>query len=126
MAFTFQGDFVVKRKPDEVYDLLSDPNRFCPLLPDFEKLTAKKEALTAEINQIHLQIKAAREDEQSTTILIGNLEQELDEIRTVTISGCAPIPCGGTHVADIAQIGRISIIRAEPMPNLTFRLHFSV
>jgi alanyl-tRNA synthetase len=51
---------------------------------------------------------------------------ELDEIRTVTISGCAPIPCGGTHVADIAQIGRISIIRAEPMPNLTFRLHFSV
>ena len=51
---------------------------------------------------------------------------ELDEIRTVTISGCAPIPCGGTHVADIAQIGQISIIRAEPMPNLTFRLHFSV
>lgn len=51
---------------------------------------------------------------------------ELDEIRTVTIEGCAPIPCGGTHVADIAQIGRISIIRAEPMPNLTFRLYFSV
>ena len=51
---------------------------------------------------------------------------ELDEIRTVTIMSCAPIPCGGTHVADIAQIGRISIIRAEPMPNLTFRLHFSV
>lgn len=51
---------------------------------------------------------------------------ELDEIRTVTISECAPIPCGGTHVADIAQIGRISIIRAEPMPNLTFRLHFSL
>ena len=51
---------------------------------------------------------------------------ELDEIRTVTIRGCAPIPCGGTHVSDIAQIGKISIIRAEPMPNLTFRLHFSV
>ncbi|MGA2791352.1 MAG: alanyl-tRNA editing protein [Candidatus Bathyarchaeia archaeon] len=51
---------------------------------------------------------------------------ELDEIRTVTITGCAPIPCGGTHVADISQIGRISIIRAEPMPNFTFRLHFSV
>ena len=51
---------------------------------------------------------------------------ELDEIRTVTIGSCAPIPCGGTHVADIAQIGRVSIIRAEPMPNLSFRLHFSV
>jgi len=40
MAFTFQGDFVVKRGPEEVYDFLADPNRFCPLLPDFEKMTA--------------------------------------------------------------------------------------
>jgi len=40
MAFTFQGDFVVKRNPEEVYDFLSDPNRFCPLLPDFEKMSA--------------------------------------------------------------------------------------
>ena len=39
MAFTFQGDFVVPRKPEEVYSFLADPNRFCPLLPDFEKLT---------------------------------------------------------------------------------------
>jgi len=40
MGFTFQGDFVVKRKPEEVFDFLSDPNRFCPLLPDFEKMSA--------------------------------------------------------------------------------------
>ena len=40
MAFTFQGDFVVKRKPEEVYDFLADPNRFCPMLPDFERMTA--------------------------------------------------------------------------------------
>ncbi len=40
MGFTFQGDFVVKRKPEEVFDFLSDPSRFCPLLPDFEKMTA--------------------------------------------------------------------------------------
>lgn len=39
MAFTFQGDFVAGRKPEEVYDFLADPNRFCPLLPDFEKMT---------------------------------------------------------------------------------------
>jgi len=39
MAFTFQGDFVVRRTPEEVYDFLADPSRFCPLLPDFEKLT---------------------------------------------------------------------------------------
>jgi carbon monoxide dehydrogenase subunit G len=39
MAFTFQGDFVAHRTPEEVYAFLADPNRFCPLLPDFEKLT---------------------------------------------------------------------------------------
>lgn len=39
MAFTFQGEFVVRRKPEEVFDFLADPNRFCPLLPDFEKMT---------------------------------------------------------------------------------------
>jgi carbon monoxide dehydrogenase subunit G len=40
MAFTFQGDFVVPRNAEEVYDFLADPNRFCPLLPAFENLTA--------------------------------------------------------------------------------------
>ena len=40
MAFTFEGDFVVKRTPEEVYDFLADPTRFCPLLPDFEKMSA--------------------------------------------------------------------------------------
>ena len=49
---------------------------------NIEKLKAGKEALTAEVNRIHLQIKAGRDDEQSTAILIGSLRQELDEIRT--------------------------------------------
>jgi carbon monoxide dehydrogenase subunit G len=40
MPFSFQGDFVVQRSPEEVYDLLADPKRFCPLLPAFENLTA--------------------------------------------------------------------------------------
>jgi uncharacterized protein len=29
------GDFIVLRKPAEVYNFLVDPNRFCPLLPDY-------------------------------------------------------------------------------------------
>jgi carbon monoxide dehydrogenase subunit G len=29
------GDFVVPRKPAEVYHFLVNPNRFCPLLPDY-------------------------------------------------------------------------------------------
>ncbi len=57
-----------------------------------------------------------------------NIERlpDLQEIRTVTISNCEPIPCGGTHVADINEIGKISVLKAEEMPYRTFRLHFSV
>ncbi len=51
---------------------------------------------------------------------------DLQEIRTVTIEGCDPIPCGGTHLANIQEIGRMSILRAEQMPDSTFRVHFDV
>jgi len=40
MPFDFRGEFVVHKQPGEVFDFLADPNRFCPLLPDFQKLTA--------------------------------------------------------------------------------------
>lgn len=38
MAIAFGGEFFVPRKPEEVYDFLTDPNKFCPLLPDFQGL----------------------------------------------------------------------------------------
>ncbi len=34
MAISFGGDFLVQRKPEDVFDFLCDPNRFGPLLPD--------------------------------------------------------------------------------------------
>ena len=51
---------------------------------------------------------------------------DLDEVRTVTIEGCSPIPCGGTHVANIKEIGTMSDLRAEEMNDGSYRLHFSV
>ena len=36
MAIKFSGEFEVKRPPEEVYDFLTDPNRFAPLLPDLQ------------------------------------------------------------------------------------------
>jgi len=50
----------------------------------------------------------------------------LSEVRTVTIEGCEPIPCGGTHVHNIGEIGPISVVKAEPVSNDSFRLHFAV
>ena len=68
--------------------------------------------------------------EQSKEVLKNapNFERlpDLQEIRTVTIEGCDPIPCGGTHVSNITEIIRLSILKAEEMPDHTFRMHFSV
>ena len=38
MAIRFSGEFEVKKKPEEVYDFLTDPGRFAPLLPEFQSL----------------------------------------------------------------------------------------
>jgi alanyl-tRNA synthetase len=68
--------------------------------------------------------------EQSKALLqtAPNFERlpNLQEIRTVTIEGCTPIPCGGTHVPDIAEIKQLKIVQAEQMPDETYRIHFSV
>jgi carbon monoxide dehydrogenase subunit G len=38
MEIKFGGDFTAKKKLEEVYDFLVDPNRFCPLLPDYQSM----------------------------------------------------------------------------------------
>jgi uncharacterized protein len=39
MAIKFGGEFEVKKTPEEVYDFLTDPTKFAPLLPDFQAMT---------------------------------------------------------------------------------------
>ena len=41
MAIKFNGEFEVLRTPEEVYDFLTDPNRFAALLPDFQGLAVQ-------------------------------------------------------------------------------------
>jgi carbon monoxide dehydrogenase subunit G len=41
VAIKFGGEFQVKRTPEEVYDFLTDPARFAPLLPDFKSMTVQ-------------------------------------------------------------------------------------
>ena len=38
MAIKFGGDFQVARSAEEVYEFLTDPNKFAPLLPDFQSM----------------------------------------------------------------------------------------
>jgi uncharacterized protein len=41
LAITFSGEFTTPRNPDEVFDFLSNPNKFGPLLPDFQSMTVQ-------------------------------------------------------------------------------------
>jgi len=38
LAINFSGEFTTPRSPEEVFDFLSDPNKFVPLLPDFQSM----------------------------------------------------------------------------------------
>ncbi len=41
MPIQFSGEFEVKKQPEEVYEFLTDPNRFAPLLPEFQGLAVQ-------------------------------------------------------------------------------------
>jgi alanyl-tRNA synthetase len=48
-----------------------------------------------------------------------------DKLRIVTIQGQLPIPCGGTHVRTLEEIGALEVRRTEPA-EAGFRIHFEV
>lgn len=51
MAIKFGGEFEVQRSPEEVYDFLTDPNQFAPLLPDFRGVTVQDgQNFTVKVN----------------------------------------------------------------------------
>jgi carbon monoxide dehydrogenase subunit G len=51
MAIKFDGAFEVRRRPDEVYDFLSDPGKFAALLPDFQGLSVQDSThFTVKVN----------------------------------------------------------------------------
>jgi uncharacterized protein len=39
LAINFSGEFTTPRSPEEVFDFLSDPGRFAPLLPDYQSMS---------------------------------------------------------------------------------------
>jgi carbon monoxide dehydrogenase subunit G len=41
MAIKFGGEFEIKKKRDDVYDFLTDPQKFGPLLPDFQGMSVQ-------------------------------------------------------------------------------------
>jgi len=50
---------------------------------------------------------------------------QLEQYRIVTIEGCDPIPCGGCHLKDIAEIGSFKISRVAPSEK-GFNIYYEV
>jgi uncharacterized protein len=51
MSIKFGGEFDVQKKPEEVYDFLTDPSKFGPLLPDFQSMTVQDAShFTVKVN----------------------------------------------------------------------------
>lgn len=41
MPIRFKGEFEVRRTPEEVYDFLTDPSKFAPLLPEYQGMSVQ-------------------------------------------------------------------------------------
>ena len=41
MPIKFSGEFEVQRTPEEVYDFLTDPQKFAPLLPEYQGMSVQ-------------------------------------------------------------------------------------
>ena len=50
---------------------------------------------------------------------------EMESYRLVTIEGCTPIPCGGTHVKNASEARGFRFERVERLPD-SFRVYFDV
>lgn len=49
----------------------------------------------------------------------------MDEYRIVTIEGCTPIPCGGTHVRNASEAKGFHFVRVEQLAD-SFRVYFDL
>jgi carbon monoxide dehydrogenase subunit G len=51
MPIKFAGEFEAQRKPEEVYDFLTEPKKFAPLLPDFQGMSQQDDThFTVKVN----------------------------------------------------------------------------
>jgi carbon monoxide dehydrogenase subunit G len=68
MAIKFGGEFEIKRSPEAVYDFLTDPQKFAPLLPDYQSMTQQDAThFTVKVNVGISYIKGAADMKMELT-----------------------------------------------------------
>ncbi len=68
MAIKFGGEFEIKQSPEEVYDFLTDPQKFAPLLPEYQSMTQQDAThFTVKVNVGISYIKGAADMKMELT-----------------------------------------------------------
>jgi len=88
MKFQMRGEFQVSRVREDVFDFLSDPARFAPLLPDFESVRAVDDTHTV----VSLRVGVAHIRGSATVRLE---RKEAERPRRAVYEGAGDVP-GGT------------------------------
>jgi uncharacterized protein len=108
MEIKFGGEFIVKKKPEDVYSFLVDPNRFCPLLPDYqsmERLDDKNFVVKLSVGVSHIRGAA--------TVKMSLMEAE--QAKHALYQGNGEVPGGSTTLRagfdlEAAQGGSTKVI----------------
>jgi carbon monoxide dehydrogenase subunit G len=120
MEIKFNGDFTVKKTPEQVYDFLVDPNRFCPLLPDYQSmeiLDAKNFLVKLSVGISHIRGIAAvkmslvEAERASRAAYEGKGDVPGGSASLRAGFDLQPAPDGGTKVVWVGQsnvVGRIA------------------
>jgi uncharacterized protein len=92
MAIKFDGEFETERAPEEVYDFLTDPKKFAPLLPDFQSM-AQQDAthFTVKVNFGISYIRGAAEMKMELT--------QADRPRRAQYKGQGKVPGGNVAMS---------------------------
>jgi uncharacterized protein len=68
VAIKLGGEFEIKKTPEEVYDFLTDPKKFAPLLPDFQGMNQQDAThFTVKVNVGISYIKGAADMKMELT-----------------------------------------------------------
>ncbi|HLK34973.1 MAG TPA: SRPBCC domain-containing protein, partial [Terriglobales bacterium] len=91
MAIKFGGEFEVKRSPEEVYDFLTDPQKFGPLLPDFQGMSVQDPThFTVKVNVGVSYIKGTAE--------VKMILAEANRPGRAKYTGQGSVPGGGANI----------------------------
>jgi Ser-tRNA(Ala) deacylase AlaX len=86
--------------------------------PFLASLQAAIDRLIAEDQKVTASLVSFDELQQQCWAVPANLPQD-KPLRTITIQPLDPVPCGGTHVGSLAELGAVSVLKMKKRKGTT-------